>query len=91
VAGDVVTALAFTPPPFLVDDAEPLCAETDPEAFFPDQGGSSRDAIRTCNRCELRDPCLAYALRDPRLFGVWGGTTERRRRQLRHDTKAAAA
>ena len=30
-----------------------LCAETDPEAFFPEKGGSTREAKRVCTgaRC----------------------------------------
>ena len=31
---------------------EALCAQTDPEAFFPEKGGSTREAKRVCGRCE---------------------------------------
>ena len=31
-----------------------LCAETDPEAFFPEKGGSTREAKRVCLSCEVR-------------------------------------
>jgi hypothetical protein len=34
-----------------------LCAETDPEAFFPDKGGSAREALAVCRRCEVRAEC----------------------------------
>jgi len=30
------------------------CAETDPEAFFPEKGGSTRDAKRVCAGCPVR-------------------------------------
>ena len=39
-----------------------LCAQTDPEAFFPEKGGSTREAKRICQSCEVRDECLEYAL-----------------------------
>jgi hypothetical protein len=29
-----------------------LCTQVDPELFYPDQGGSSREAKRICRRCE---------------------------------------
>src|SRR5690625_4138705 len=31
-----------------------LCAQTDPEAFFPEKGGSTREAKRVCTTCEVR-------------------------------------
>ena len=39
-----------------------LCAQTDPEAFFPEKGGSTREAKRICKACAVRDECLEYAL-----------------------------
>src|SRR5215813_9062313 len=39
-----------------------LCSQTDPEAFFPEKGGSTREAKRICVGCEVRDECLEYAL-----------------------------
>lgn len=39
-----------------------LCAETDPESFFPEKGGSTREAKRICGTCEVRRECLEYAL-----------------------------
>ena len=40
-----------------------LCSQTDPEAFFPEKGGSTKDAKRICARCEVKAECLEYALR----------------------------
>ena len=31
-----------------------LCAQTDPEAFFPEKGGSTREAKRVCGSCDVR-------------------------------------
>jgi len=35
-----------------------LCAQTDPEAFFPEKGGSTRDAKKICTTCDVRGECL---------------------------------
>jgi WhiB family transcriptional regulator, redox-sensing transcriptional regulator len=58
------------------------CAETDPEAFFPEKGGSTREAKKVCMSCEVREECLKYALDNDERFGIWGGLTERERRKL---------
>jgi WhiB family redox-sensing transcriptional regulator len=60
-----------------------LCAQTDPEAFFPEKGGSTREAKRICMGCEVRDRCLEYALAHDERFGIWGGLSERERRRLK--------
>jgi len=60
-----------------------LCAQTDPEAFFPEKGGSTREAKRICLGCEVRDECLEYALANDERFGIWGGLSERERRRLK--------
>ncbi|MGW4631001.1 WhiB family transcriptional regulator, partial [Streptomyces rubiginosohelvolus] len=46
----------------LVEDADEelgwqeraLCAQTDPESFFPEKGGSTREAKKVCLACEVR-------------------------------------
>ncbi|WP_231644745.1 WhiB family transcriptional regulator [Sciscionella sediminilitoris] len=60
-----------------------LCAQTDPEAFFPEKGGSTREAKRICSVCEVRAECLEYALAQDERFGIWGGLSERERRKLK--------
>ncbi|ACQ79466.1 transcription factor WhiB [Beutenbergia cavernae DSM 12333] len=60
-----------------------LCAQTDPEAFFPEKGGSTREAKRVCTSCEVRAECLEYALAHDERFGIWGGLSERERRKLK--------
>lgn len=70
-----------------------LCAQTDPEAFFPEKGGSTREAKRICSRCEVTTECLEYAMRHDERFGIWGGMSERERRKLKrraNEAKAAA-
>ena len=60
-----------------------LGAQTDPEAFFPEKGGSTREAKRVCATCEVREECLEYALANDERFGIWGGMSERERRKLK--------
>ena len=60
-----------------------LCAETDPEAVFPEKGGSTREAKKICTGCEVKAECLEYALANDERFGIWGGLSERERRRLR--------
>lgn len=60
-----------------------LCAQTDPEAFFPEKGGSTREAKRVCLSCDVRGECLESALANDERFGIWGGLSERERRRLK--------
>ncbi|MGJ0120555.1 WhiB family transcriptional regulator [Williamsia sp. MIQD14] len=83
--------LSLVPDDFdaLFDDIEDqwqdraLCAQTDPEAFFPEKGGSTREAKRICSGCEVKAECLEYALHKDERFGIWGGLSERERRRLK--------
>ena len=63
--------------------SDALCSQTDPEAFFPEKGGSTRDAKRICTSCDVRAQCLEYALQNDERFGIWGGLSERERRKLK--------
>lgn len=67
-----------------------LCAQTDPEAFFPEKGGSTRDAKRICQRCPVIGDCLNAALSRDERFGIWGGLSERERRRLKRSLEAAS-
>lgn len=73
--------LSFPEPEDWTEQA--LCAQTDPEAFFPEKGGSTREAKRICQGCEVRDECLEYALANGIRFGIWGGFSERERRKIK--------
>ncbi|MGH8328620.1 MAG: WhiB family transcriptional regulator [Steroidobacteraceae bacterium] len=66
-----------------------VCAETDPEAFFPDKGDSTAAAKRVCAGCPVRAECLEYALQRGERYGVWGGTSERQRRAILAGRQAA--
>lgn len=72
---------AITPPAFVT---EGLCGQTDPDAFFPEKGGSTKAAKAVCLACPVRVRCLEYALSHEERFGVWGGLSEKERRRLRN-------
>ena len=59
-----------------------ICGQTDPEAFFPEKGGSTRAAKLVCLQCPVQKECLQYAMRHNERWGIWGGYSERERRQL---------
>ena len=59
------------------------CARNRPESFFPEKGGSTREAKRICSTCEVRRECLEFALENDERFGIWGGLSERERRRLK--------
>lgn len=74
-----------------------VCAEIDPEVWFPAKGGSPREAKRLCRSCLLLDACREWALAHPSETreGVWGGMTEEgrraeRRRRRRQSTAPVA-
>lgn len=59
-----------------------ICPQVDPDIWFPEKGGSTREAKKVCQGCEVRIQCLAYALEHDERFGIWGGLSERERRRL---------
>lgn len=95
VSGDPITRRSTVLTPVVGDfDDQPwadraLCIQTDPEAFFPEKGGTTLPAKRVCLSCEVRPECLQYALTGQERFGIWGGLSERERRQLLKDRKTA--
>ena len=70
----------------------PECMETDPEAFFPEQGGGLNSDIKSaksiCERCPARRECLTYALEANEQYGIWGGLTTSERQRLRRGQQA---
>jgi WhiB family redox-sensing transcriptional regulator len=73
---------------------EPPCASSYPDAFFSDDPlegaiarrgtySMEREAKITCFSCEYRQRCLEYALKNPDVQGIWGGTNENQRKRIR--------
>jgi len=59
------------------------CLGVDPGLFFPERGGDSEAPKRVCRGCTVREECLEYALANGERFGIWGGFSERERRNIR--------
>lgn len=72
---------------------EALCRDTDPDLFFPvGTTGQAHVQIerakRVCGECPVRTDCLDFALATNQDAGIWGGTSEDERRQLRRQRNA---
>lgn len=62
------------------------CRGAAPDVFFPltaHDDVSRHEALSFCDACDIRRQCLDTALRDPSIVGIWGGTDEVERAQLR--------
>jgi len=60
-----------------------LCAEVDPDLFYPEKGSDSGVAAKkVCRACPVTAECLAYALEMGEEHGVWGGMSPQQRRRL---------
>ena len=66
------------------------CRNVDPDLFFPERGEPSDPAKAVCMGCPVIDACLAYAMRNHPLQGVWGGTSDKQRRRMVRRDKAMA-
>ena len=58
------------------------CRGKEPDIFFPQTAGEAQQAVAVCNTCAVKQECLDYSLEARERFGVWGGITEKQRRQL---------
>lgn len=67
-------------PPWFIDAK---CLDADPEAFFPDKGGSVEPAIAICELCPIQQRCLDWAVENRQDKGVWGGMSEKQRTRYR--------
>lgn len=72
------------------------CIDADPDIFFPPDNGTPgplqtgyyREARTYCDRCEVRQECLNYAIANNEKYGLWGGHTPKQRQQLRRRRSA---
>ena len=58
------------------------CREAPVQVFFPPAEQEVDEAKAVCALCEVRQPCLEYAIAAGERFGVWGGLTPQERRSL---------
>lgn len=73
IQGDLLKVLRQVAESELDWQSEALCAQTDPEAFFPDLHAQARQAIRVCQKCPVIKQCHNYAVVTQQEHGVWGG------------------
>jgi WhiB family redox-sensing transcriptional regulator len=64
------------------------CRGEDVSTFILERGQSDKAAQRVCAACPVRSECHGYAMDDPELVGVWGGTSGRQRRLMRRGSVA---
>lgn len=50
--------------------------------FFPERGEDPGPAKHICSQCPVKAECLDHALRFRERMGIWGGTSERQRKDL---------
>lgn len=74
------------PEPWMTDA---LCAQTDPDLFFPTDKYAAVTARRICAACPVATACRDFAVADDSLRGIWGGTDRRERAHLRAQRAAA--
>jgi len=78
----------------------PICAQTDPDAFYPVESselegpGTSKyyneeGAKDLCKSCPYMMRCLMFAIQNNEL-GIWGGTTEHDRRLIKRSIRSGA-
>ena len=58
------------------------CADEPGMNFFPQNKKEEAAALAICTVCPVRQECLDHAIATSERFGVWGGMTERQRRQV---------
>ena len=60
------------------------CRGLEASIFYPDPDVTEdvTRALAVCAACDVREVCLAHALRRREPTGIWGGTTERERRRV---------
>ncbi|MCI6575023.1 MAG: WhiB family transcriptional regulator [Actinomycetaceae bacterium] len=64
-----------------------LCAQTDPDIFYPEKGGSTAPATSVCNNCLVRAQCLEYAIANDIRHGIWGGTSDNDRKRIARERR----
>jgi hypothetical protein len=61
------------------------CRGSGTEGFFPRKGASLTTARAACAACSVIDECLDAGLSDTDAKGIWGGTSEKQRREMRRE------
>lgn len=64
-------------------DGSQVCAQTDPELWFPEKGKPAKIAKALCRTCHFEEACGEWALYR-NVSGVWGGKTNKDRERERN-------
>lgn len=65
------------------------CVGLPTEWWFPLQGQTSQQhfqtlkAIKICHECPEKKKCLGFALDNPQVHGIWGGSSPKKRQRMR--------
>ncbi len=90
--GRVQSATENEPETTLLDSAmleKANCLGTNSEFFFPGRGEGSRKQREICECCAVKIECQDDGLVSGQKFGIWGGLSERDRRQIRRQRSKA--
>lgn len=58
--------------------------DEDGKIFFPEAGNNANMAKKMCARCPVREKCLDWSIETRQMYGIWGGVSEKKRRQMMH-------
>ena len=82
---DAAACRSADPDLFFTDDGwreRAVCLEIGGDLWFPGKGEANEPAKKLCRSCEVRLPCLAFALRRAE-WGIWGGFSAEQRETIR--------
>jgi WhiB family redox-sensing transcriptional regulator len=60
-----------------------LCSHTSTDTFFPEKGGSAKNAKQICEQCTVQKQCLDFAMSKNVKYGIWGSQSFIDRETLR--------
>lgn len=81
-----LTLEAFLHRPEWQQDA--ACRGQGVRTWFSGTPDNPERARAVCGGCAVREECYAYAMADPDLVGMWAGSTEKERKELRRSRVA---
>jgi WhiB family redox-sensing transcriptional regulator len=74
-----------TPEPNVTWQSQGACKGSDPDQYFPHPYVSHAQIVSiraVCEACPVRRECADWGIHHEQL-GIWGGTTDRQRREIR--------
>jgi WhiB family redox-sensing transcriptional regulator len=66
------------------------CRGVSPDLFFPSKGEPAGEAKQVCQTCPVAGACLDFAITSGEETGIWGGMSERQRREVARARRIAA-